>query len=122
MRAREFAFWLQGYFEINGTDAALTPAQAKTVLAKAEKTDLSGADAADQKAAVFVSYAKGALASVNYVQPADQQSVLKGVTDKLRSDLNDLFIHAIDPTLPGDQQKHRDAHRPADKPGLIAMC
>ena len=31
MRSKEFAFWLQGFFELSKTDESLTPEQVKTI-------------------------------------------------------------------------------------------
>ncbi len=122
MRAREFAFWLQGYFELDGTTSPLSVQQAKLVLAKAGKVE-AGTDPVEQSAGAYIHFAKGALSSVEYLDAADQVKVLAGITNKLRSDLNNLFVHAIDPSMPGDQQQHRSKHRPDDKgPGLEVLC
>ena len=94
MRAREFAYWLQGYFEINGASDALDVRQAKQILSKLEKVDTTGGDVSEQKAAAYVNFAKGALSSVEFISAEDQPKVLTGVTTKLRADLNDLFLHA----------------------------
>jgi hypothetical protein len=121
MRAREFAYWLQGYFEIEGAAESLTSAQARKILGKLEKVDMTGGDAAEQKAAAFASFAKGGLTGISYVSEAEQASALRNFTQTLRSSLNDLFIHAIDPTLPGDQDFHRNNHRPGGD-RYEAMC
>ncbi len=123
MRAREFAFWLQGYFELSGPSGSLTVKQANDILTKLQKVDTTGTDAVDQKAAAYANFAKGALDAIGYVLPQDQQAVLAGVTRKLRADLDNLFVHAIDPSIPGDQQQHRNKHRPDDdRPRIVAMC
>jgi hypothetical protein len=116
MKATEFVYWLQGYFEITGTTTTtLTPYQAQQVLQKAESVKDDGQSNADTQARDFVAYTKGVLFPVT--QSIDDQKFLKAVSDNMQKKLNDLFIHAIDPAIPGDQQQHRQAHRPERPPG-----
>lgn len=120
MKATNFAYWLQGYFELNGSDASLTEKQAKNLLQKAESVT-RGQDKAEEQAQGFVEYTKGALLAVK--QGVATPALLNMVTNELKTKLNDLFIHAIDPTVPGDQQQHRKTHRPGnDGPRLEPMC
>ena len=123
MKARDFAYWLQGYFEINGSASALTQVQAVQVFDKATSVT-AGTDPVELKAQNFVSYTQGALSSVSYAAPT--VDFLIAATADLKSKLNDLFIHAIDPSLPGDQAVNRQKHRPrlddGRKGGLEAMC
>ncbi len=124
MRAREFAFWLQGFFEIDGSTNAMTTRQAKDIVAKIEKVDMTATanDDSDKKAQAFVQFANGALSPVFYMPQENQAAFLEGVTARLRKDLNDLFVHAIDATIPGDQSQHRRAHRPEDRGGRATLC
>ncbi len=122
MRAREFAFWLQGFFELNGRDEALSVDQSKLVLQKLQKVQ-TGTDLVEQSAGAYVQFAKGALTSIEFLEPYEQAKVLVGITAKLRVDLDNLFVHAIDPSMPGDQEQHRSRHRPDGKgPGLEVLC
>jgi hypothetical protein len=110
MKAIEFAYYLQGYFEINGGEAGLTGAQAKTVLKKAESVT-HGQGAAEEATQAFAAFTKGVLFTAGRVnRPAPE--LMKAITDDLKQRLNDLFVHAIDPTVPGDQTAHRKTHRP----------
>lgn len=123
MKAAEFAYWLQGYFEIKGGDAPLSNAQASQILqrAKAVKADAGPVEA---QAHSFADYAAGLLFPVSVEDQSDK--FLASVTRELKTKLNDLFVHAIDPTLPGDQDQLRETHRPAKpddkRPRLEAMC
>ncbi len=120
MRARDFAFWLQGYFEVTLSNDALDAAQAKQVLAKLEKIE-TGNDATEQAIGAYANFAKGLLSTVEYIAPEDQAKMLTGITAKLRSGLGDLFANTIDPAKPGDQQRNKP--RPDDdRPRVVAMC
>jgi hypothetical protein len=120
MKATDFAFFLQGFFEIDGGTQALTKKQARQVLEKADSV-VPGEGEAENKAAAFVAYTQGVLTTA-----LDAGSVSETTTNRLRSKLNDLFIHAIDPTIPGDQEHLRKTHRPDppddNGPKLVAMC
>jgi hypothetical protein len=121
MKATEFAYWLQGYFEIDGNDKPLSNAQAKKVLERAKSAKSDGG-AVDNKAQSFADYTAGALFPVTIEDQSEK--FLGTITRELKSKLNDLFIHAIDPAIPGDQTQFRNTHRP-DGPkrgGLEAMC
>jgi hypothetical protein len=120
MKAAEFAYWLQGYFEIKGGDTPLTNAQATQVLQRA-KAVKAGADTVEAQAHSFADYAAGLLFPVSVEEQSDK--FLASVTKELRTKLNNLFVHAIDPTLPGDQEQLRQTHRPENKgPRIEAMC
>lgn len=124
MKARDFAFWLQGYFEILSTDAPLTIAQGRQVAEKLEQVD----DTSDDKVGKFAEFARGLMAAVQSLPGEPQkEAALQGITPMLRKALNDVFLHAIDPTIKGEQQQLRRTHRPNDKDtppggGLVAMC
>jgi hypothetical protein len=120
MKATEFAYWLQGYFEIKGGDAPLSNTQAQQILQKA-KTVKADATPVEVQSRSFVDYAAGMLFPASLEEQPDK--FLSAVTRELKTKLNDLFIHAIDPTLPGDQEKLRETHKPDDKrPRIEAMC
>jgi hypothetical protein len=118
MKATEFAYYLQGYFEIDGNDRALTNAQAKKVLERAKQSKPDG----NAQAQSFADYTAGVLFPVTVEDQSDK--FLSTVTRELKTKLNDLFIHAIDPNVPGNQEQLRNTHRP-DRPGggrIEAMC
>ena len=122
MKAVDFAFWLQGHFEIKGDNAPLTRQQADVVLKKAQ-TVVAGPGAAEAQAQVFVSFAQGALLMATQ-SPVLDNGALTFATDTLRNKLNDLLVHAIDPTIKGDQEQLRRTHRPdrRNDSGFEAMC
>lgn len=118
MKATEFAYWLQGYFEIDGNDKPLDNAQAKKVLERAKQSKPDG----NAQAQSFADYTAGVLFPVTVEDQSDK--FLATVTRELKTKLNDLFIHAIDPNVPGNQEQLRNTHRP-DRPrngGIEAMC
>jgi hypothetical protein len=120
MKAADFAYYLQGYFEINGGDAGLTQPQIQSVLKKAESVT-KGQGAAEDKAQEFVSYTKGALSTVARIN-LPRAEWLKDITDDLKTKLNDLFIHAIDASYAGDQSTFNNIHRPQGPGGLEVRC
>jgi hypothetical protein len=110
MKAVEFAYWLQGYFEINGGAEALTTVQARQVLHRAG-TVTAGRDEVEIKAASFIAYTQGILFPVTQAVPPSQE-FLKMATVDLKNKLSDLFIHAIDSSYAGDQAQFGAAHKP----------
>jgi len=119
MKASEFAYWLQGYFEIQGGAEALTATQAQKIYDRTQKIAPAQTDV-DVKAQGFVSFAQGVLLMAT--QNAGDANTLKFVTDTLRTKLNDTFIHAIDPSYAGDQthfqQTHDSSVLPPRQPGM----
>lgn len=122
MKAVEFAYWLQGYFEINGGEPVLSTTQLRQLNERAESVQ-AGNDAAELAAKSYVDFTKGMLSLMPETGEVDA-GMAKGISDKLRTRLNALFVHAIDPTIKGDQQVLRRKHRPDDKGngGLVPMC
>lgn len=64
----------------------------------------------------MVNYTKGALSTISRVNLPNGQW-LKDVTDDLKQKLNDTFIHSVDPSYAGDQNKFNEIHKP--EPGKI---
>ena len=123
MKATDFAYWLQGFFEISEYDPNLSKKQALQILEKAQSVK-AGTDPVETKVQNFVSYTQGVLTSLTYA-PKEENNLefLKKVTVDLKERLNNIFIHAIDPAVPGDQQQLRKTHRPDNGGGrLEAMC
>lgn len=129
MKSIEFAYWLQGYFEIGtsgpifDSQPVLTPMQAARVatrLATVEPTK-------DVKLANLIKVVGECIAALQVEDAHEGQAVLTKVikTKLIQDTLNDTFIHAIDPAIPGDQQQQRNLHRPkgpATPGGFEAMC
>jgi hypothetical protein len=108
MKATNFAYFLQGYFEVAGEDATLSKQQAEQVLKKAAEVK-AGDTPAEQHALTFVGYTQ------TKIQFAFTSGKLKEATDDIRKELNSLFEHAIDPSYEGDQQQFSDLHKPGRK-------
>jgi hypothetical protein len=129
MNAKDFAYWLQGYFEVKeadsndarvtGRDGYLSGFQAKAVLEKAESVK-PGTDPVEAQAQNFVMYVQGALSTLKFETPT--LGFLVSTTTNLKIKLNELFVHAIDPALPGDQAVNRKAHRPDASPDGRPLC
>jgi len=117
MKAVDFAYWLQGYFEVAGEGTTMTAAQAEKISQKAKTVD-AGSGPAEAEARNFVSFTQGVLVLAK--QPGADLALV-GTTLKTR--LNELFLHAIDPAVPGDQPQLRRTHRPkGDDSGFEIMC
>lgn len=114
MKAVEFAFWLQGYFEISGGTPELSGDQLRTISKKAETVKAENSPA-EQSAKSYVDYLRGALSLLPEGGPVDT-GMAKNISANLQGKLNDLFVHAIDPSIQGDQQRFRDIHRPGSRP------
>lgn len=106
MRAVSFAYWLQGYFEIQGKDENLSMEQARKIFKKAESVK-AGTDAVEQSAKGSVEFIKGLL--VLAVQTNDANA-LAFATKQIRDNLNNLFIHSVDPSYEGDQTNFNNIH------------
>jgi hypothetical protein len=124
MKATDFAYYLQGFFEITGGANALTETQAKNLFKKAESVEAGGG--AEAKAQAFVDYTKGILFAAD--QGLADPSYLSAATNNLRTKLNDLFVHAIDPSYAGDQTQFGQIHKPKpnapgnDGPPYVVRC
>ena len=118
MNAVQFAFWLQGYFEIQGGTPSLNTNQAQAVLKKAQAVRAENSEA-EREAGAFVAFTEGTL---SVALEARDPALLTSTTGRLATKLNDLFIHAIDPTIQGDQTHLRRTHRPGGNGGIEAMC
>ena len=117
---REFAFFMQGYFEINGDIAPIGPRQIEAIDKKLQRLELSEGTA--PKLLEFVGMVKGVLPLLK-----DQnlpREMHDQITKQIKDQLNDVFVHAIDPTIKGDQQGLRAIHKgKRDIPdGSEAMC
>lgn len=117
MKATEFCYWLQGYFEISGADSTLSYNQFNQLrkkLAQVSKDQTPGSD--------FVTYLRGVLDAVQQLPLVTQADQAPTFTALIKARLNDTFLHAIDPTIKGDQQQQRRLHRPDGDGGPVPMC
>ena len=118
MKAVEFAYWLQGYFEIK--DASTHPInpfgmfedelsrdQVTGLLEKAGTVQV-GESAAEKKAGIFVEFVKTTLAK----QP------FRATATAIKEKLHELFIHDIDPSYEGDQSVLGKLHKSGPEPGM----
>lgn len=121
MKARAFSFWLQGYFEINGDDKPLSVQQMCQIRARLDKVDPGFSEG---QISAFEAWLRGSLDTVQLLPQIQQEAIAAAVTVEIKQRLNNVFVHAIDPTITGDQNQHRRTHRPEGKPGggIEAMC
>ena len=100
---RDLAYWLQGYFEIADT----TELDATTLKAVALKIN----EMPEQ----------GPLAK--FILQTVLENGFENQGPAIAWMLKETFIHAIDPTIEGDQEQLRRTHQGGDdKPGVVAMC
>ena len=98
----EFAYWLQGFFEISGTDQ-LTVDQAKIIL-EAAKTLPANQQKLAQK-----------------ITDTIIQNGAANAGPELAEILNDMFEHHIDPSYAGNQNQFNSIHnngKGPNKPGV----
>lgn len=119
MKAAEFAYWMQGYFEINGDGRSLTENQALLVLKKAESVK-AGSDAVEGKAQSSVSFAQGMLFPVS--EGMVDEAFLKSASQKMKNKLHDLFAHTIDPSYEGAQSDFNAIHEGGRPPRPVMRC
>jgi ABC-type transporter MlaC component len=123
MKAVEFAYWLQGYFEISGTEDTLTVPQARKILSTAKKVR-AGREEAEKDAMDFVFSLTALLGCTTpELKIADTAltAVLKEATPQLKKQLNNLFQHAIDPSYDGDQSQFNNHHNGSNG-GPVMRC
>ena len=98
MRTNEFFYWLQGYFELSGSTAALTPDQFSCI---GRHLALVGADGAvrTSKARSIIEFA------------LDGAMTTEVATARLRAEIHHQFVHVIDPEAgPEAQAKLNEIH------------
>lgn len=105
MKAREFAYWLQGYFEISGHETpAVVPAQVEIISKKLDTVELtSGEDQINE----MIGYIKSKLEILKYLaEPNNQmnQVLYHEIGISVAKKLDDVFLHAIDPSAKNDQK------------------
>lgn len=120
MKAQEFAYWLQGYFEI--TEPAIIELN-KIEIIKKHLDLVFEFDKVNSHIKNFCYRLSGMLA----LRRINDQGLDEDTTALIKSELSSLFIHSIDPTY-GDakmQDKLNQIHKPS-KPvrptGGIARC
>lgn len=120
MKAQEFAYWLQGYFEI--TQPATVESN-KIDIIKKHLSLVFEFDKVNSHIKNFCYRLSGMLALTRL----NEHGLDKDTTELIKSELSSLFIHSIDPTY-GDikmQDKLNEIHKPS-KPALnkngIARC
>ena len=119
MNAREFAFWLQGAYEVGGENFVISNVIADkiNVQLKRVSTENMGVDLAE-----FIGYVTAKLEDFNTLTSQDARL---NVSNAIGQKLNDVFVHAIDPTIKGDQKNLRNLHGGINQKkdnGVVAMC
>ncbi len=98
MKVRELLYWLQGAFEINDDQFFLTAPAAGKLQEKLSKVDKKQAD---PQVIETIGYIK---ALTEEILAADRPVTQKRLSDKIKVHLNDIFVHAIEPSIKGDQK------------------
>lgn len=95
MRINEFFYWLQGYFEINGTADDLTSEQCTIILRHLDLVDVGKGGSPDAARL-------GKMRTL--LDLAVEGTLLRGIaTEKIRSEVSEQFIHVIDPAAGGPE-------------------
>ena len=118
MTPRSFAYWLQGYFEIQDDNTPLNAEKSKAILKKIEAVDMSERNV-DPRIARSIGYIEGQLETAVKIGYED---VFDEITKNIKTRLNRVFRHAIDPTIEGDQKDLKRRHKPGDSSGLEVLC
>jgi hypothetical protein len=105
VRAVEFAYWLQGYFELSPEGAIVLSERQIQII----KNHLALVREVDKDNS-FTSWLNGILEAIDLGLRIDEKA-----TTKIQERLNNCFQHEIDPTYKGDPQKLAGIH--AGKPG-----
>lgn len=120
MQARDFCFWLQGYFELTGATNGLDANQTTTV-----RSHLALVFAHDKQAGTLAGEFCAGLKGHFEMNP--EQTTLNNLKlCTMREALGKVFQHEIDPTMgsKAHQTKLNDIHTPARpplRPGEILM-
>lgn len=114
MRINEFFYWLQGYFEISGTTAALTRDQLAMTTRHLDLVDVGKGGSPDAarigKIRAIVEFA------------LDGSMAAEAATLKIRVEVSDQFVHVIDPAAGplSTQARLNAAHGPSS--GVAMRC
>lgn len=120
MKADQFAYWLQGHFEIGaaatgGLDDGLSADQVTCILNHASLVMKCDWQSPTSKTHHFVTWVRGLLSGFTDGLPNEQR-------DLMRCTLNDVFAHEIDPSFESGEVTHQllqefhDTGRPPQRP------
>jgi len=132
MKARDFIYFTQGYFEIaeaSNTPSTLSLDQAKILKDNIQKIDKSfNPDFIEQQCLNTVSFIGGVLAILD-MQASPTSEKLDNISKIIQTKLNETFVHSVDPSYEGNQKDFQDIHdgekKNSDGPkpnGLEALC
>ncbi len=123
MKFDQFAYFLQGYFEITGsvesrqecpdcntqfstvTPSSLTASQVACIKNHI-KLHLECALREEIQPEPFICWLDGSLLYFDKLPQEDQENLVLEIKERL----NNLFIHKIDPKMPGDKESLQDIH------------
>lgn len=116
MKRENFCYWLQGHFELQDhfneesrADPAknqfLTPGQVKCVKSHVQ-LHLECSQRNNEEPGPFISWLDGALIHFEHL-PSEKQEAL---VLEMRKRLNSIFVHVIDPAMPGDKPSLQAIH------------
>jgi hypothetical protein len=122
MKAVEFCYWLQGYYEISGS-ALMSPNQLTIVRRHLDMVAIH--EKGDGRSVQFCTELRQLLSNGSYFGLAPQlpAETLRAVAKKL----NEVFLHEIDPSYPvSEQAPLNNAHFLGanwnDEQGSVAKC
>ncbi|GEM_PF-1627298 len=112
MKTQEFAYYLQGYFEINGSDNIISTRMANVLDNKLKKLETAQTDA--PQLLEFVGMVKGLLPLLKSESTTNDMRAT--LSKQIGDQLNNAFVHAIDPSYAGDQNQFNQTHSGGKKP------
>lgn len=126
MKQDEFAYWLQGYFELRENDNPLTLAQGICIRNHLELVKTSNitpifgkktATAAMKPITGFCAWLDGALEMAGHSAVDGLLSTIS--LNLIKNKLAAEFVHVIDPKSPGDKEVLQAVHDGLQKPSSI---
>lgn len=111
MQSRQFCYWLQGSFELNGT-IEFDPKETQTI-----KEHLALVFQHDSKPNSFCCFLNG------YFTLGNPEFIDQKTTGLIKEKLSNTFKYEIDPSYPATEQKQlNEIHNGPEAPRFEAMC
>jgi hypothetical protein len=126
MKSIELVYWLQGFFEL--IELTPPPKEKETILNKEHYQCIQNhinlvKTFEKEKALPFIhwleGFISGYLVSLSTEDSVSGYAQAVNTTKEIKTRLNDLFEHTIDPSYGKDQSALNQAHRPRPPHGLL---
>jgi len=125
MRTHEFAYWLQGYFELQENTNALTRKQAECIVRHAQLVTT----VERTRTGNFVSWVRGVLQTAGMIDNEESngakfEDFSASLTELIRAELHECFKHEIDNKygVEGLGEVHKPLGPPTWDPNTLIRC